>query len=70
MTNDKLYPRTAPYSEDEQRVCDYIQEITKGEVGCGDDPIGFLIASHRILSFNAKKVNKLDRYYNSEKEDK
>jgi hypothetical protein len=38
------------YSRDEQRVCDYIQKITKEQIGCGDDPIGFLIASHAYLA--------------------
>src|SRR6185437_1055481 len=36
-----------PYNPDERRVCDYLQEITKGAIGCGADPIGFLVASHR-----------------------
>lgn len=35
-----------PYTPDEQRVVDYIISITDGKVGAGDDPIGFLIASH------------------------
>lgn len=38
-----------PYSPDERRVCDYLIDITKGAVGCGPDPIGFLIASHAWL---------------------
>lgn len=38
-----------PYSAEERRVCDYLQEITKGAAGCGDDPVGFLIASHRVI---------------------
>jgi hypothetical protein len=38
-----------PYSSDEQRVSDYIQDITAGTIGSGDDPIGFLIASHASL---------------------
>lgn len=36
-----------PYSVDEQRVCDYLTKIA--DVGCGDDPIGFLIVSHGAL---------------------
>lgn len=35
------------YSSDEERVSDYIQEITNNQVGSGNDPIGFLIASHK-----------------------
>lgn len=38
-----------PYSPDEKRVCDYIQELTEGAIGCGDDPIGFLISCHSML---------------------
>jgi hypothetical protein len=37
-----------PYSSEEGRVCDYLQRICPG-VGCGDDPIGFLIASHESV---------------------
>ena len=39
-----------PYTADEKRVCAYLQELTDGAIGCGDDPIGFLIASHRMLA--------------------
>jgi hypothetical protein len=45
-----------PYTPDEQRVSDYIQEITEGMIGSGDDPIGFLIASHRVLMLVARNV--------------
>lgn len=38
-----------PYTPDEQRAVDYLIKITKGLVGAGDDPIGFLIASHNYL---------------------
>jgi hypothetical protein len=37
-----------PYSPEEDRVCDYLQRILP-EIGCGDDPIGFLIASHEYV---------------------
>jgi hypothetical protein len=40
---------TNPYSPDEERVADYLIEITAGAIGAGDDPIGFLIASHASL---------------------
>src|SRR6185437_6939656 len=39
-----------PYNPDERRVCDYLQEITKGAIGCGADPIGFLVATHRVIA--------------------
>lgn len=35
-----------PYTADEQRVCEYLLQMTQNQIGCGDDPIGFLIASH------------------------
>jgi len=37
------------YTKDEQRVCDYIQHLTEKQIGCGDDPIGWLLASHAYL---------------------
>lgn len=40
---------THPYDGHETRVSDYINEITKGVIGAGDDPVGFLIASHATL---------------------
>ena len=42
-----------PYTPDEQRVVDYLLEATGGIVRAGDDPIGFLIASHRALAAGA-----------------
>lgn len=32
-----------PYSVDEQRVADWI--VDRLSIGCGDDPIGFLLAA-------------------------
>lgn len=37
------------YTVEQRRVCDYLIKITHGMVGCGDDPVGFLIASHAAL---------------------
>lgn len=37
------------YTADQQRVCDYIQKISDNQVGCSDDPIGFLLSSHALL---------------------
>lgn len=42
------------YTPDQKRVSDYIQEMTDGAIGGGDDPIGFLIASHTSLFVEAK----------------
>ena len=43
-----------PYDVQEKRVCDYLQKISKGMMGCGEDPIGFLIASHNMLRQQAR----------------
>lgn len=37
------------YNADEERVCDYLRRITDDVIGCGDDPISFLIASHGAI---------------------
>ncbi|GAA0267462.1 hypothetical protein LNAOJCKE_3020 [Methylorubrum aminovorans] len=37
-----------PYRADEMRVVGYLLEIAP-DVGAGDDPIGFLIASHSAM---------------------
>lgn len=39
---------TNPYTPGEQRVADYLDDLMEGH-GAGDDPIGFLIASHASL---------------------
>ena len=45
-----------PYSKDEQRVVDYLAEIIP-DVGAGDDPILFLIASHASLRSFLKEID-------------
>lgn len=47
-----------PYSLEQRRVCDYLQKATNGAMGCGADPIGFLIASHAALRFELDKLRK------------
>lgn len=42
-----------PYDAQEKRVCEYLQSITDA-AGCGDDPVGFLIASHNLLRQKAQ----------------
>jgi hypothetical protein len=37
-----------PYSPEEARVAKYLVELT--DIGGGEDPVGFLIASHATLS--------------------
>lgn len=55
-----------PYDKQEKRVAEYILEITKDGIGGGDDPVGFLIASHRYLLATARTradeaVREIDR---------
>jgi hypothetical protein len=38
-----------PYTDDEIRVCEYLNHITKDDIGCRDDPIFFLMVSHNAL---------------------
>lgn len=38
-----------PYDPQERRVCNYIQDITDEAIGCGDDPVGWLIACHACV---------------------
>jgi hypothetical protein len=38
----------APYSNEELRVVDYLHMVAP-DIGAGDDPIGFLLASHNWL---------------------
>ena len=44
-----------PYTPDEERVCEYLQKLTKNQIGCGDDPIGFLISSHAALAYSQQQ---------------
>lgn len=37
-----------PYDAQELRVCEYLRRVVP-EIGCGVDPVGFLIASHAAL---------------------
>lgn len=46
-----------PYTPDQQRAADYICEITNQTIGGGDDPVGFLIASHRVLAQRTMKID-------------
>lgn len=43
-----------PYTAHEKRVCEYLLEITNNQIGCGSDPIGFLIASHGAINRTRK----------------
>jgi hypothetical protein len=44
-----------PYSADEKRVAEYVVKLTG--VGAGNDPIGFLMASHAALVEDRKNAS-------------
>ena len=46
-----------PYTKCEQRVADWL--VKKTGAGGGDDPIGFLIASHEMLATQRNRLVKL-----------
>jgi len=46
----------SPYSPDEARVAKFFMEMG---IGGGDDPIGSLIASYRVLSADRKALSAL-----------
>ena len=45
--------RTEPYSKDEQRVIDWLRSKVP-DIGAGEDPIGFLMASYDLIQFDKK----------------
>ena len=47
---------TNPYSPDEARVAKFLVELSGGNVGAGDDPIGFLMSSYAYMSHQRGKV--------------
>lgn len=44
------------YTADQKRVVDYTLKITEDQIGGGDDPVGFLIASHAALRQRVKEL--------------
>jgi len=52
---------TNPYSPDEQRVCIFLKTLM-GEnfIGCGDDPIGFVLASYAQMAYERREKPKAD----------
>ncbi len=46
-----------PYTKDEIRAVEYLVSIAP-DIGAGDDPIGFLLASHNWLTKGKYKMNK------------
>ncbi len=45
-----------PYTADEKRVVAYIVRISEGNVGGGDDPIGWLMASHEMMAADRRQA--------------
>lgn len=41
------------YNKEQKKVCEYLQLIAP-DIGCGDDPVGFLLASHAELGRRMK----------------
>lgn len=39
-----------PYTPDEQRVVEWLLKVSNNSIGGGDDPIGFLLASHEMIN--------------------
>lgn len=60
FTPDMRDIETNPYDAQERRVCAYLQTIVP-DTGCGNDPIGFLIASHGALWMGLKELMELRR---------
>ncbi len=53
LSKEEMLVELMRLQEAEQRVIDYLLEVFDNQIGAGDTPIDFLIASHRILRYNA-----------------
>jgi hypothetical protein len=53
---------TNPYSHDELRVVGYLAKIIP-EAGAGDDPIGFLMASHNVIVDDRREQTRIQKSY-------
>jgi GTP-dependent phosphoenolpyruvate carboxykinase len=49
MMRNKIMDRDTPYSADEQRVAAWLVNRMNNQVGAGDDPIGFVLASYELI---------------------
>jgi hypothetical protein len=54
--------KTNPYSHDELRVVGYLAKILP-DVGAGDDPIAFLIASHNVIVDDRREQTRVQKTY-------
>ncbi len=55
LSKEEMLVELMRLQEAEQRVIDYLLELLDNKVGVGDAPIDFLIASHRMLMYNARQ---------------
>ena len=53
-----MTPET-PYSADEQRVAEWLVNRMNSQVGAGDDPIGFMLASYEHVCEQASVMKSL-----------
>ena len=51
--------RETAYSSDEQQVVNWLMSRTHNQVGAGDDPIGFLLASYEQIHAELTEARKL-----------
>lgn len=51
--------RDTPYSAHEQRVSDWLLTRTNQQVGAGDDPIGFVLASYDLIHAQLQQARAL-----------
>lgn len=51
--------RETPYTQDEQRVADWLVSRLNNQMGAGDDPIGFVLASYEMIHSELQKAKTL-----------
>jgi len=47
-----------PYTYEEMRVVDFIQVLTDNQIGGGDDPIGFILASYGYIQSENQELRR------------
>jgi hypothetical protein len=45
-----------PYSDDEKRIVNWLFKLTNNQIGGGDDPIGFFMASYESVLHERKEL--------------
>lgn len=51
--------RETPYTADEQRVAEWLVNRMNNQVGAGDDPIGFMLASYEQVHAEVDRLREL-----------